>query len=162
MAINMMCTNSECKHYWEDNCMRNIYEERIEIDGNGMCITFENGVNELYKLDENLDLINSMKFIEDDADGEVCTVVIVEDNKINRQILAKVGIDDDYIKREDLIDENGYINVAPIAFQYCNWWNGDGQYFEIIGCDTCGVYMDKNEYQRNNGICQECGNDMEE
>jgi hypothetical protein len=48
MAINMMCMNSECKHYYEDNCMRNINEERIEIDENGQCLTFEKGRSELY------------------------------------------------------------------------------------------------------------------
>ena len=49
MAINMMCMNDKCKYYWEDNCMRNINEERIEIDESGKCETFEEGVNELYK-----------------------------------------------------------------------------------------------------------------
>lgn len=48
MAINMMCQNSNCKYYWEDNCMRNINEERIEIDEEGKCETFEAGINELY------------------------------------------------------------------------------------------------------------------
>lgn len=48
MAINMMCMNSECKYYWEDNCMRNMQEERIEINEEGKCETFEKGVNELY------------------------------------------------------------------------------------------------------------------
>ena len=28
MAINMMCMNSDCKYYYEDNCMRNINEEK--------------------------------------------------------------------------------------------------------------------------------------
>lgn len=30
VAINMMCTNTECKYYWEDNCQRNLEEKRIE------------------------------------------------------------------------------------------------------------------------------------
>lgn len=54
MAINMMCENSECKHYWEDNCMRNMNEERINIDASGTCTTFEEGVNELYKQENGL------------------------------------------------------------------------------------------------------------
>lgn len=52
MAINMMCMNSRCKHYWEDNCMRNLNEERIEINENGVCETFEEGVNECYELEK--------------------------------------------------------------------------------------------------------------
>ena len=50
MAINLMCVNDKCKHYWEDNCMVNMREERLEIDENGKCITFEPGVNECYTL----------------------------------------------------------------------------------------------------------------
>ena len=48
MAINMMCMNDKCKYYWEDNCMRNMNEERIEIDESGKCVTFERGINEAY------------------------------------------------------------------------------------------------------------------
>lgn len=49
MAINMMCMNSKCRFYWEDNCTRNLNEERIEIDETGKCETFEEGVSELYQ-----------------------------------------------------------------------------------------------------------------
>lgn len=52
MAINMMCMNHKCKHYFEDNCIRNINEERIEINENGQCETFEEGINEWYTLSE--------------------------------------------------------------------------------------------------------------
>ena len=56
MAINMMCMNSECEYYWEDNCMKNINEERIEIDSNGKCITYKKGISDWYK-DEERDVI---------------------------------------------------------------------------------------------------------
>lgn len=52
MAINMMCMNSKCKFYWEDNCTRNLAEERIEIDFAGNCETFEEGVSDWYKESE--------------------------------------------------------------------------------------------------------------
>lgn len=52
MAINLMCTNSKCKFYWEDNCVRNLNEERIEINEYGLCETFEVGVSELYSAEE--------------------------------------------------------------------------------------------------------------
>lgn len=48
MAINMMCTNSKCVNYWEDNCMKNMDEERIVISENGVCRTFDAGVSPLY------------------------------------------------------------------------------------------------------------------
>ena len=52
VAINMMCTNTECKYYWEDNCQRNLEEKRIEIDEYGKCITFEPGRCEYYELEK--------------------------------------------------------------------------------------------------------------
>lgn len=48
MAINMMCEKSSCKHYFEDCCMRNLQEERIHINANGYCQTYESGVNQAY------------------------------------------------------------------------------------------------------------------
>ena len=48
MAINMMCTNSKCINYWEDNCMKNLNEERIYIDEDGVCETFEAGTSPMY------------------------------------------------------------------------------------------------------------------
>jgi len=73
---------------------------------------------------EKLGLINTMIFIDDDADGENCSCVKVEDNKINRDILCKVGFDSEYLEEQDLINK-GRINVAHIAFKYCDWWDGD-------------------------------------
>lgn len=48
MAINMMCMKSNCKNYYEDCCTRNINEERIVIDENGQCETFEEGKSDWY------------------------------------------------------------------------------------------------------------------
>ena len=50
MAINLMCENSKCKYYYEDNCQLNLEERRLEIDKNGRCISFEVGECEYYKL----------------------------------------------------------------------------------------------------------------
>lgn len=74
---------------------------------------------------EKLELINTMEFIDADADGEVCYAVYVADNKINRNILLKIGFDDEYLDNEELDaigdeDEDKLINVAPIAFKYSN------------------------------------------
>lgn len=66
MAINMMCTNSRCVNYWEDNCMKNINEERIEINAEGMCETFEEGVSPIYKGQEDMD---------NESDNPVATLV---------------------------------------------------------------------------------------
>lgn len=48
MAINMMCMNDKCKYYYEDNCIRNLNEERIDVDRNGRCETFEEGICDWY------------------------------------------------------------------------------------------------------------------
>jgi len=74
---------------------------------------------------EKLELINTMEFIDDDADGEVCNYVLVADNKINRDILHKIGFSDDYIREEGLDADGDTIDISPIAFEYCNWWFGD-------------------------------------
>ena len=54
MAINMMCTNSKCINYWEDNCAKNLNEERIEINGDGECETFEAGISPWYEKEEEM------------------------------------------------------------------------------------------------------------
>ena len=74
---------------------------------------------------EKLELINTMEFIGDDADGEICNYVLVEDNKVNRDILNRIGFSDEYIKLEELDVNEGEIDIAPIAFKFCNWWFGD-------------------------------------
>lgn len=48
MAINMMCTNSECRFYWEDCCQRNLEELRHEIGSNGKCLSFLPGTCRYY------------------------------------------------------------------------------------------------------------------
>lgn len=48
----MMCMNARCKYYWEDNCTRNLEEERIEIDEYGKCETFEPGESDYYRMEE--------------------------------------------------------------------------------------------------------------
>lgn len=78
MAINMMCTNSDCKHYWEDNCMRNINEEQIEINAYGKCVTFEEGVNECY----NCEWSQEGHCIHSDSQGElICNGTELEKSK---------------------------------------------------------------------------------
>ena len=51
----MMCERSTCKHYFEDCCMRNFNEERIEINSNGYCRTYEPGVNKAYEETDKAD-----------------------------------------------------------------------------------------------------------
>lgn len=51
MAINMMCMNNKCKYYWEDSCARNLNEERIEINEDGKCETFEEGICDWYEIE---------------------------------------------------------------------------------------------------------------
>jgi len=53
MAINMMCMNDKCVHYWEDNCMKNLSEERIVINNDGKCEMFEDGISLWYNKEED-------------------------------------------------------------------------------------------------------------
>ena len=52
MALNLMCSNSKCVHYFEDNCIKHLNDERIILDKNGKCETFEEGICEGYKFIE--------------------------------------------------------------------------------------------------------------
>ncbi len=51
----MMCANSRCVNYWEDNCMKNLNEERIVINEVGLCETFEEGISPMYAGQEVMD-----------------------------------------------------------------------------------------------------------
>lgn len=42
------CENSNCKHYFEDSCIKNSNGEMISIDNTGRCMDFEKGINECY------------------------------------------------------------------------------------------------------------------
>ncbi|TCO69526.1 hypothetical protein [Marinisporobacter balticus] len=57
MAINMMCMNSECKYYWEDMCTRNVNEERIFINADGKCVSFEKGKSDWYEDEEKAEKV---------------------------------------------------------------------------------------------------------
>ena len=48
MAINIMCMKSNCKYYWEDSCTRDINNERIIIDTDGLCESFKEGKSDWY------------------------------------------------------------------------------------------------------------------
>lgn len=46
----LMCSNSKCKNYFEDSCLKNLGGERIELNSEGKCDTFEAGENEVYQM----------------------------------------------------------------------------------------------------------------
>ncbi len=52
MAINMICHNGECRHYWENCCRKNLDETIIEIDEDGNCKSYEKGVCDWYYEEE--------------------------------------------------------------------------------------------------------------
>ncbi len=60
MIRGIFCLNSECKHYFEDNCMHILEKDTISIGKDGKCDTFEKGIHPGYqqghprfKLDED-------------------------------------------------------------------------------------------------------------
>lgn len=95
MAINMMCMNSACKYYWEDNCTRNMNEERIEIGEDGKCETFEAGVSDWYVAMEDCkaEYEESLKLDYDPCDicpnNQIDTCVYIEEN--DRESCEVVG-----------------------------------------------------------------------
>ena len=45
----IFCLNTNCKHYFEDNCMKFFEKSTLNISVDGRCENFENGENEVYK-----------------------------------------------------------------------------------------------------------------
>gem|GEM_PF-2414243 len=150
MAINMMCMNSKCKHYWEDNCMRNINEERIEIDENGKCETFEEGISELYtafgariRLKEGwteTKIINrlneALKFYEDsdcDSDGIIyITITKSEAETLFNDLFEGVTFEE-YIAEHCQEDAEGEeCDIAPMT-SYFDDTVGENLIFSIGG-----------------------------
>lgn len=77
-------------------------------------------------LDTALPLINSLKIIDFDADGEVLYYVFVEDTEENREILKQAGVTDKEIevslghhKNEDVID------LTSFVWSFAKWFNGE-------------------------------------
>jgi hypothetical protein len=44
----IMCTNSECKNYWEDMCTKNVGNEIVHLNSSGQCEDYEHGKSEWY------------------------------------------------------------------------------------------------------------------
>lgn len=85
---------------------------------------------------EKIDLINSMKFIESDADSDGINYVLVEDNRTNRDILNRIGLTDEDINR-DCFAECGTMDISMVAFRYANYYGGK----------TKGFYNKKHKYE---------------
>jgi hypothetical protein len=45
------CRNNKCVNYWEDSCVKNLYNEAVIFDEDGRCETFRAGINEFYILE---------------------------------------------------------------------------------------------------------------
>lgn len=88
MAINMMCTNNKCINYWEDNCMKNINEERIEINGDGECETFKAGISPMYDENGPILVCNTCCL---NCTKELCRMIPF---KCSKGIRGKCGYDD--------------------------------------------------------------------
>ena len=131
MAINMMCMNSDCEYYYEDNCTRNINEERIEIDSNGKCITYKKGISNWYLNSKNCDKNYKVKCINDNVivNGLKCFT------KGMIYPIYNICFSEDQPGEKDLdiIDDNG--NEHGIATDKEKIWDRDkwfNKHFEIV------------------------------
>lgn len=52
MVYGIFCMNSNCKHYYEDNCMFMFGQGSVSVSEDGMCKTFEKGKHEEYEEDK--------------------------------------------------------------------------------------------------------------
>jgi len=78
---------------------------------------------------EKINLINTLhpKVVDYEADGEVCYYVYVELDDETRDVLRKLGKDDQWINAnaEDDGDVAKFIDIAPVGFEFAKWWYSD-------------------------------------
>lgn len=77
---------------------------------------------------EKLDLINTMEFIDFDADCEDIIYVLAEDNDKNRSILHEIGLTDEDIEKDCFV-EDGTMDISMVAFKYSNYYNAKEKIF---------------------------------
>ncbi|WNF36436.1 hypothetical protein RJD24_18740 [Bacillaceae bacterium IKA-2] len=95
------------------------------------------------EVEKALELINSIDFTESDADGVICNYVLIENNEDNRKIINEI-INKSDKKTEDrfnnyLVDylssDTESIDIAPLAFVFGDWWDGESDQFLLEGPD---------------------------
>lgn len=107
---------------------------------------------------EKLDLINTMDFIDFDADCEGIVYVLVEDNDKNRDILHKIGLTNEDIEKDCFV-EDGTMDISMVAFRYSNYYNAKEKTFynedEDSICYGCQYYIGGEEGCNPPNICIE-------
>ena len=71
---------------------------------------------------EKIDLLNTLPVVDFDCDGECCNSVLVPVGRITREVLNKLGRDEEYI---DANMEDGKIDISSTGFQFADWWESD-------------------------------------
>jgi hypothetical protein len=80
-------------------------------------------------IEQKLDLINSMEIWDRFHDGTEWEFISVEDNKINRDILHQIGVTNDFIENNGLVQFD-QIDIKDIGFQYANHYSpNDGGFW---------------------------------
>jgi hypothetical protein len=78
---------------------------------------------------EKLNLINTLhrKVVDYEADGETCYYVDVILDDETRDVLRKLGKDDQWIdsNAEDNGDGVKFIDITPVGFEFAQWWHSD-------------------------------------
>ena len=86
---------------------------------------------------EAINLINSLKVVDYDGDGETLFYAHVRDDGDTRKVLDKLNADD-WLNQEWLNRDSGHsyvdyfradhdktlIDISPIAFEYAGWFDG--------------------------------------
>lgn len=78
-----------------------------------------------------LELLNSMEIVEFSCSCGECEYVLVEDNKVNRELLYKIGLNDELIEKE-CCPEEGYLDISVVAWKYANWFDGRIKKFNLL------------------------------
>lgn len=94
------CLNSKCVNYFEDNCIKILETDTVNIDEEGKCCDFKLGQHIGYQGDnEESELNSSMEMIEK-AKSEIKDNVVISVNTLKHKL--KIGIVKANLLVEDL------------------------------------------------------------
>ena len=61
------CWHHKCKHYFEDNCIKDQSGKLVHLDGNGQCVDFDNGLFEGYLYLNNGEKLDDLFYFTNDG-----------------------------------------------------------------------------------------------
>lgn len=73
---------------------------------------------------EKIDLINTLhhKVIDWSCSGNECEYVVVPLDNETREVLYKLGYNEEWIKENNFAEENEF-DLVQVGFEFADWWS---------------------------------------